>query len=59
MLYFVLYGLEKPIIYASNCVSKTGCTDFCSNAVMGRSKKVREISDISKSRLRYDIEPVV
>ena len=48
----------KTLIYASNCVSKTGCADFCSNAVMGRSKKVREIWDINKSRLRYDIEPV-
>ena len=44
ILYFVLYGREKTLIYTLNCVSKPGCSDFCSNAVKGRSKKNREVS---------------
>ena len=30
------------LIYTLNCVSKTGCNDFYSNVVRGRSKKKTE-----------------
>ena len=43
----------KILIYTLNFVSKTGGNDYCSNET-----KSKEISDISNSRLRYEIEPV-
>ena len=34
--------LHFAFIYTLNMLSKTGCNDFCRNAVRGRSKKTEK-----------------